>query len=66
MINWIKITDQIPNTDRNILVYGEDFTMPIMGYYSDFHSSFIIHNELFTKEELTHWAELSDINLPEA
>lgn len=69
MINWIKATDRLPEADKEqdfksipVLVYMPYGAIDTCEYFYDLHNfvdgyGYSIHN-------ITHWANLSDINLP--
>ena len=59
MINW-KPASEHPNNGRNIWAYSSKYKRGIPGrfngvYYIDFYNE---------KISVTHWCELSELNLP--
>lgn len=70
MINWIKVEDRLPERDLNnhtisidVLYMDKDKNFKI-GWYDFTYGVFDYDYGYENRPSITHWAYLSDINLP--
>jgi hypothetical protein len=71
MITWIKVSEKLPDTWRTVLCFNDQLNpeefIPnealFLGYYSVEEKYFCLSGK--NSNSVTHWAELSQINLPE-
>jgi hypothetical protein len=68
MINWIKASERVPSTPRGIMfinIYTPQLDNNLsVGWYNGPEYKFC-SGDFYNIPNVTHWAELSDINLPE-
>jgi hypothetical protein len=64
MINWIKTSEKLPEAYKEVLLYAEGIKGFEKGFLTDYEYYGTSEGDYITWD-ITHWAELSDINLPE-
>lgn len=71
MINWIKVEDKLPGKDKNdeafsifVLIPANDKICKTKAAFYDFEDNCFFDENGFQVIDVTHWAYLSDINLP--
>lgn len=68
MINWIKVEDRLPpsrkdNKEQSIMVLAIDVEDGVV-YNIEYTYCFLKEKTWLSDNEPTHWAYISDINLP--
>ena len=53
--DWIKVTDQLPEPDEDVLVYDDMYGVEVASYASDYGW---LHCEYNYLENVTHWMPL--------
>lgn len=64
MINWISVKDELPKPDVYVLTYGK-YGVIICRYIARYHQWYANPYNYFRNGSITHWAPLSEIQLPE-
>ena len=54
---WISVEDELPNTDRPIIMYGEDYVMIGFYFLDKFRDALNIQNQIVN---ITHWQPLPE------
>jgi hypothetical protein len=58
-INWIAVTDSVPDDDTTVLLFCPDAGEPVwLGYRDDEHWHFV--DSIKVTYAVTHWAEMPE------